>query len=195
MKGFQKFFIFIAILTIVMLAFMPATVLAKAPTNAPPEMALLQAPLNAPPVSIQAQAHYDAAPIVVDWGQIITQILAYSTPLLLIALLTWLGTAIANGIALFKQHWPKWAWVLDAASQFSVFATEQAKKSGLIEQTAQAAKTYALQVAQDYLHAHHIDSVDVKLIIESNESALSKFINTPKANAQPVPATLIGSSA
>ena len=110
----------------------------------------------------------------VDWGAVVTQILVYLLPILVVALIGWASAKAARAWQVFKSKFPKWASLLDAYAPEVVAAAEQLRKTGVLP-TSAAAKEYAVTNLQNILDAHGAKTVNVGIIANSVEAAVSQL--------------------
>lgn len=116
---------------------------------------------------------------MVDWGKVLTEVLATLLPLVLLAVLPVL---ITKAVAIWKsiaKDYPTWANVMEDGARLAVLAAEQLQKSGVLP-SGEAAKAYAVKVVQDYLNIHGFKSIDVATIEAAVESAVWQYINSNK---------------
>jgi hypothetical protein len=119
----------------------------------------------------------------IDWGAIVTQILAYVLPVLTVAVLGWLAVNIKS----------KWA-ALKVLDTYNILGTlrnivEVAVKAA--EQTIQLGpdkKAYAIKIVEDFLDARGI-KVDVSVIEAAIEKAVAEYFSKPPA--EPAPTTTV----
>ena len=112
--------------------------------------------------------------VQIDWGAVLTSVLKYLLPILVVALITWVSALATREWQYFKSRYPKWASVLEDIAPIAVGAAEQLRLSGKLP-TAQAALDYATQTVQLYLNAHGLKDLDVKLIVAAIEDAVLKL--------------------
>ena len=126
--------------------------------------------------------------MVIDVGAIVTQLLSYLLPILVLALITWVSAKAAQAWSVFKNKYPKWAALLDANVPEVVAAAEQMRKNGTLPTGAEA-KEYAVTTLQSILDAHGAKTVNVGIIANQVEAAVSQlpeFAGTKPAPTAPV---------
>lgn len=110
----------------------------------------------------------------IDYGAIVTQLLVVLLPILVVALIGWASAKAAQAWQVFKSKFPKWASLLDAYAPEVVAAAEQLRKTGVLP-TPAAAKEYAVTNLQNILDAHGAKTVNVGIIANSVEAAVSQL--------------------
>jgi hypothetical protein len=133
----------------------------------------------------------------INWGAVVTQLLAVLLPILAVALITWLAGLATKVWASVKQYYPKWAQVIQEYTPVAVAAAEQLRKSGVLPD-GKAALAYAVTAVQTYLNAHGLKSIDVSLIETAVEAAVKNLPPTtpvdPVANIPAAIADAVGKS-
>jgi hypothetical protein len=109
-----------------------------------------------------------------DWSKLLETVLTLTLPPLVTAIVALLVAKITAEIQNIKNNKPDLAWVLEEAAKVAVQAAEGLKLAELIDDK----KTYALQVAEDWLLARNI-KVDLHLIEAAIESAVYEQFNKP----------------
>ena len=122
----------------------------------------------------------------IDWGAVLTGLLVYLLPILVVALITWASAKAATEWQVFKTRYPQWASLLDAYAPGVVDAAEQLRKTGVLP-TPEAAKEYAVTNLQNILDAHGAKTVNVGIIANAVESAVSQLPAFEGVKTTPTP--------
>ena len=122
----------------------------------------------------------------IDYGAIVTQLLVVLLPILVVALIGWASAKAAQAWQVFKSKFPKWASLLDAYAPEVVAAAEQLRKTGVLP-TPAAAKEYAVTNLQNILDAHGAKTVNVGIIANSVEAAVSQLPAFEGVKTTPTP--------
>ena len=102
-----------------------------------------------------------------DWSKILESVLVYVLPILAAALTTWVLAKVKVEWENFKRLKPNLANLLEQGAMFAVVAAEQMGIAKLIDDK----KTYALQIAEDWLLLKGV-KIDLHLI----EAAIEKAV-------------------
>lgn len=98
-------------------------------------------------------------------GTVVQAILVAVLPILAVFAVKWAQVKIAQIKDVIS---PDFRWILDQAAELGVYAAEQLKKSGQIEEK----KAYAVDIANKFMIDNHLPDVHVDLIVAAVEKAV-----------------------